>query len=334
MATATEATPPPAAAPSVPARPSREKVASSKRKEAEAASAPDPAPVAAKAATTKCSKKTDKEKADKEKEITTEIPEGGEEEEATKKKVKERDSKEKACPWLHAEQTANQPTRLQERNSFEMTEKITLSVVGKKGGAAKTQIIVPGDVIQAWTSDAKCRKLDYVIYRLQKGVNATYWQMHCRHADEARLTKISIADITNIRPSNPNETVDERRVFLKDLDARELAIMQGKQEEDEQKARSKKKLKKLAATSSREPPTPGNVLRPSDFASAHKAMLDLMEKMKEEREAERLEIKAYLAELNKARADLDKETQRLEKVREDLTRYGMNRSMTVPHSPR
>jgi len=108
-------------------------------------------------------------------------------------------------------------------------------------------------------------------------------------------------------------------------------MAQQRKEDDNVKAKLKKKLKKQTAVALRELLTPGNILRPSDFREAIERMQKVTEDLRSERAEDQASVPAIIAETRKIHDELEKELKRLEKVREDLTAYGMNRSHSNPY---
>jgi hypothetical protein len=315
----------PSAAPA--ARPTRITTPSRKRKESTTDNTPAEEVPKSTKTKLKSAKKADMEEAEQEDNLE---PEGKEDNAVGGKQKKEKESKEKACVWLRATQSCEQSSDLPGRAHIMATHKLTLTLPSMGGTPAKTQALQPGDIVTAWTDQAKARKLEFVIYRIQKGKCALHWQLRCRHADEAALTQIAAANVTKVTAGIPQDTEDERAAFLKAEDARDMTGVEIKKKEDEAQAKLKKKLKKQRASAPREPPTLGNILRPADFMAAFQEVRELAQEMKEEQVTSKATVEVYIKRLEKAIMELKAETGRLETTRNSLTHYGMNRSISSP----
>jgi len=181
--------PPPAAAPPEPATTSRRgrpQVPSHKRKEATTAESIEVIGVAEKPKKKKAgTRKGDMENVDEEQVAP---PEGADDPDAIKHKKKEKESKDKACKWLRAEQVDAGKEALKGRAHIVTTNCLHLKRSTNSGAPPDTQNLVPGDRVTVWTEKAALRKAEWVVYRIEKGAQADHWQIRCRFGDEASLT--------------------------------------------------------------------------------------------------------------------------------------------------
>lgn len=274
---------------------------------------------------------TKKGDADNVDEDTIPVPEGVNDPEASKQKKKEKESKDKACKWLRAEQRDKGIVALEGRPHIVTTSGLDLVRPGGNGAPAHTQDLVPGDSVTVWTDKPALRKNKWAVYRIEKGAQADHWHIRCRLQDEASLTSFPVANITGVIKTDPKETVDERTNFLKVEDQRLLEMAQKKKEDENIRAKQKKKLKKQQAVTPRERVTPGDILRPSDFQEAMKSMQQMTANYEAKRAEDHALLRAAIEDLKSMKAELAKKLVRLEKVKEGLTNYGMNRHTTVGH---
>ena len=164
-----------------------------------------------------------------------------------------------------------------------VTHKLTLTLPSMGGTPAKTQALQPGDIVTAWTDQPKARKLEFVIYRIQKGKCALHWQLRYRHADEAALTQIAAANISKVTAGIPQDTEDERVAFLKAEDARDMCQAQISEEGGRGPGQAQEETQEATCEcATREPPTLGNILRPADFMAAFQEVRELAQEMKKE----------------------------------------------------
>jgi hypothetical protein len=247
------------------------------------------------------------------------LPEGSEDPDAAKKKKKEKASKESVCKWLRATHIAKVSNAVEGRPHIVRTPLLALSLPGTNGAAAHTQDLIPGDRITAWTEKTANRKLEWVVYAIEKGVQADYWHVRCRLDLEGELTTIPVANITKIITGVSKETKDERDKFLDELDERQALAAKAKKEEDNQRAKQKKAIKKQAAVSPRKSPTVGNCLRPGDFQEALRALREHHEDLKKERQEDHAKLTEALQRVSHTQQELAKETTRLERIKNDLT---------------
>lgn len=143
-------------APVTTSRQRRPQQASQKRKEADAAEQSGAVVVPEKPKKKKAgTKKGDADNAD---EDTIPAPEGVNDPEASKQKKKEKESKDKACKWLRAEQRDKGTVALEGRPHVVTTSGLDLVRPGSSGAAAQTQDLVPGDSVTVWTDKPALRK--------------------------------------------------------------------------------------------------------------------------------------------------------------------------------
>lgn len=161
------------------------------------------------------------------------------------------DSREKVCRFRSAEQRAKPMS--EPAGPVQITP--VLELVLPKGD---TLTIRPGDLVTHWTLNKAHRKVEFLVFRIQKTVQATNWTLIGRESNkDGQLLRFPAADIISATAAlAPEDTLQERTTALATLDHSAARKIEDVQEEESRRKKAKKDKKASKNKLLRPTPTP------------------------------------------------------------------------------